>query len=63
MYTNSAEQATLTAVIPRNYARALRARAEREDRSMSAVVRAALSAHLFSEAELHAPANSVRADK
>jgi hypothetical protein len=47
MSVRSAERVYLSAMVPRNYHRALHDRAEREDRSMSAVLRAALAAHLF----------------
>jgi hypothetical protein len=64
MTVRSTDNAWLGAQIPRNYHDALFARAEREDRSASSVVRAALAAFLFGEAEqLHAPAESVETDK
>lgn len=50
MSIHSADRVYFSAVIPRNYHTALHERALREDRSMSAVVRAALSAHLFENA-------------
>jgi hypothetical protein len=49
----SAETTFLNAVVPRNYHRAVRERADRDDRSMSSVVRAALAAYLF-ENDRHA---------
>jgi hypothetical protein len=51
----SAERVWVSAQVPANYRSSLLARAEREDRSMSALVRAALSAFLFDEAGPYAP--------
>jgi hypothetical protein len=59
----SAERVWVSAQVPANYRSSLLARAEREDRSMSSLVRAALSAFLFSEAELRGPANGAQPDK
>lgn len=50
MYPKTTEQKFLGAQIPANYHGALRARAEREDRSVSSVVRSALAVFLYGEA-------------
>jgi hypothetical protein len=49
MSVKSAEQVFLGAQIPASYSTALAARALREDRSKSAVVRLALAAFLFGD--------------
>jgi hypothetical protein len=49
MSVKSAEQVFLGAQIPANYSAALAARALRDDRSKSAVVRLALAAFLFGD--------------
>jgi hypothetical protein len=61
MTVRSTDNAWLGAQIPRSYHAALFARAEREDRSASSVVRSALAAFLFGEAELRAPAKALGA--
>jgi hypothetical protein len=63
MPVQSTERAWITARVPKNYRSRLLARAEMEDRSMSSLVRSALSAYLFTtEAELRASANSVETE-
>ncbi len=63
MAVRSTDRVWLGAQIPRNYHDALFARAQREDRSASSVVRSALAAFLFGETDLRAPANSVKLEK
>lgn len=50
----SAERTWISAQIPRNYHTALFARSEREDRSASSLLRAALGSFLFGDAGLRA---------
>jgi hypothetical protein len=51
MSARSTDRVFLGSVIPANYKASLRARAMREDRSMSSVIRSALDLYLYGQLE------------